>query len=138
MAAEKAAYPLRTMCQVLGVSRSGFYAWRSRAKSERQRQNETLTEQIQVAYEESDGTYGSPRIYSDLKEADIPCGEKRIARLMRLHQDGSGGLRVRRGCPQHQPRVRHAQSRHSSGIVGASEQLKGLLGQYERVADAVG
>ncbi len=67
------------------VGRSGFYAWRKRAKSERQKQNETLTEQIQVAYEESDGTYGSPRIYSDLKEADIPCSQKRIARLMRLH-----------------------------------------------------
>jgi transposase InsO family protein len=67
------------------VGRSGFYAWRKRAKSERQQQNESLTEQIRAAYEESDATYGSPRIYSELKEAGIPCSQKRIARLMRLH-----------------------------------------------------
>lgn len=78
-------FSLSALCRAMQVGRSGFYAWRNRAKSERQRQNETLTEQIQAAYEESDATYGSPRIYSDLQEADIPCSQKRIARLMRLH-----------------------------------------------------
>ena len=47
--------------------------------------NETLTEQIQTAYEESDETYGSPRIFAELKEAGIPCSEKRIAHLMHLN-----------------------------------------------------
>lgn len=48
------------------VCRSGFYAWKKRGKSVRQQQNETLTEQIKAAYQESDATYGSPRLYAVL------------------------------------------------------------------------
>jgi putative transposase len=67
------------------VSRGGFYAWRKRDKSARQIQNERLTEQIKTAHKESKETYGSPRIFADLKEAGVACSEKRVARLMRLH-----------------------------------------------------
>jgi putative transposase len=66
------------------VCRGGFYAWNTRKKSVRQRQDEMLTEQIKTVYQDSRQTYGSPRIYADLKEAGIPCSQKRIARLMRL------------------------------------------------------
>jgi putative transposase len=66
------------------VGRSGFYAWNKRTKSAHQIQDETLTEQIKTVYQESKQTYGSPRICADLKEAGIPCSQKRIARLMRL------------------------------------------------------
>jgi putative transposase len=68
----------------MAVCRGGFYAWRKRHKSARQVENERLTEQIQAAHQESKETYGSPRIYSELKEAGVVCSEKRIARLMRL------------------------------------------------------
>jgi len=68
------------------VCRGGFYAWRKRDKSARQLQNERLTEQIKTAHKESKETYGSPRIFAELKEAGVVCSEKRIARLMRLHQ----------------------------------------------------
>ena len=78
-------FSLSALCRAMQVGRSGFYAWRTRPKSERQVNNETLTEQIQAAHEESDETYGSPRIYSELKEAGIPCSEKRIAHLMHLN-----------------------------------------------------
>ena len=73
------------LCRAMQVNRGGFYAWRKRAKSARQQQNETLTEQIKAVHEESKETYGSPRIFVELKEAGIACSEKRIARLMRLH-----------------------------------------------------
>jgi len=66
------------------VCRGGFYAWSKRAPSTRQQQNETLTQQIKTFYEESKETYGSPRIFSELKEAGVACSQKRIARLMRL------------------------------------------------------
>src|SRR5205823_8320184 len=67
--------------------RGGFYAWRKREKgikSVRQLQNERLTEQIRTAHKASKETYGSPRIFAELKEAGARCSEKRIARLMRL------------------------------------------------------
>jgi len=79
-------FSLAALCRAMQVGRSGFYAWRQRQKSERQNQNEILTEQIRAAHEESDQTYGSPRIYSELQEAGIACSQKRVARLMRLSQ----------------------------------------------------
>jgi transposase InsO family protein len=77
-------FSLSALCRAMQVCRGGFYAWRKRPKSERQIQDETLTEQIKTVYQESKETYGSPRICADLKEAGISCSPKRIARLMRL------------------------------------------------------
>jgi putative transposase len=77
-------FSLSALCRAMQVCRCGFYAWRKRAKSAHQIQDETLTEQIKSVYQESKETYGSPRICADLKEAGIPCSQKRIARLMRL------------------------------------------------------
>ena len=62
------------MCQVLGVSPSGFYAWRNRPKSKRQRANEELLEHVKVAHEETGRrTYGSPRVTSELHAQG--CGD---------------------------------------------------------------
>jgi len=71
------------MCRVLGVSPSGYYAWRHRAVSRRQRENEKLTMMIRKWHGLSRGTYGSPRIHEDLKEQGQHVGRKRIAHLMR-------------------------------------------------------
>lgn len=79
-------FSLSALCRTMAVCRGGFYAWRTRDKSTRQLENESLTEQIKAAHEESKETYGSPRIFAELKEAGVACGEKRIARLMRLHK----------------------------------------------------
>jgi transposase InsO family protein len=78
-------FSLRALCRVMGVCRGGFYAWRTRETSTRQLDNDRLTQQIKTAFEESDQTYGSPRIYAELKEAGVACSQKRIARLMRGH-----------------------------------------------------
>lgn len=66
------------------VGRSGYYAWCKREPSQRQQANLHLTEQIKRVYKESRQTYGSPRVYAELKEQGIACSEKRVARLMRL------------------------------------------------------
>jgi transposase InsO family protein len=67
----------------MSVSRSGYYAWLSRKPSERQRDNQTLLYRIRQFFERSKGTYGSPRILRDLREAGSCCGKHQVARLMR-------------------------------------------------------
>jgi transposase InsO family protein len=73
------------MCRLYGVTRAGFYAWRSRERSERERQDEVLIEQIRTAHAESRGTYGSPRVHQVLRRRGQRVGKHRVARLMRRH-----------------------------------------------------
>jgi len=67
----------------MNVTRSGYYAWRGREPSQRQKDNETLLSRIRSFFERSKHTYGSPRILRDLREAGFTCGKHRVARLMR-------------------------------------------------------
>jgi putative transposase len=86
-------------CRVLNVSRSGYYAWRSRPKSARQEENELLLKHIRAIHEESRGTYGWPRVSAELRLGlGLGVNHKRVARLMRAA--GLQGLyrRRRRGC----------------------------------------
>ena len=83
MNANQANYKIATMCRVLCVSRSGYYAWRKREPSARCLADEQLTQKIQALHTQSRGTYGVPRIHADLYDEDIRVGRKRIARLMR-------------------------------------------------------
>ena len=83
MKVHQAEFPIRTMCEVLGVSTSGYYSWLKRTPSERARRDAELTEMIVEAHTFSRGTYGSPRIHKELKEAGERVSKKRIARLMR-------------------------------------------------------
>ena len=78
------AFPIIRMCKVLGVSRSGYYAWRERPPSQREMANQALYQQIKAVYDESNGSYGSPRIYQALQKQGVRCSENRVARLMRL------------------------------------------------------
>ena len=73
------------MCRLYGVTRAGFYAWRSRERSERERQNETLTEAIRSVHAQSRGIYGSPRVHQVLRQHGHKVGKHRVARLMRRH-----------------------------------------------------
>jgi putative transposase len=81
--AEKADYPVAVLCKVLGVSRSGYYAWRERPPSERQKQDTVLCEEIERIHERSRRTYGAPRVHAELRALGVRCGRKRVARLMR-------------------------------------------------------
>lgn len=72
------------MCRLLGVSRSGYYAWRVRPPSHRDRADAELVERIKAIHEKSRGTYGAPRVHAELRLGEgIRCGRKRVARLMR-------------------------------------------------------
>ena len=73
------------MCRLYEVTRAGFYAWRSRERSERERQNEALSEEIRLVHAGSRGTYGSPRVHQVLRQRGRWVGKHRVARLMRAH-----------------------------------------------------
>ena len=83
MTAHQAVHPIVTMCRVLGVSPSGYYAWRERPLSKRERADVKLSAEIHAIHRESRGTYGVPRIHAELAERGIHVGRKRVARLMR-------------------------------------------------------
>ena len=76
-------YPIATMCRVLGVSTSGYYAWRRRGLSGRALSDRELTASIRHYHRRSRGTYGAPRIQADLAAEGIQVSRKRVARLMR-------------------------------------------------------
>ena len=75
-------FPVKLMCKVLGVSTSGYYAWRSRPPSEREMANRALTAKIKEEFEKSGETYGSPRIYQVMRKLGLTCSKNRVARLM--------------------------------------------------------
>jgi putative transposase len=76
------AIPVAKQCQFLGVSTSGFYAWRSRPESSRIREDERLRVLVRASFEGSRQRYGSPRIHEDLIEQDVHVSRKRVVRLM--------------------------------------------------------
>lgn len=79
------AFPVGLLCQVLGVGKSGFYAWLKRPESPRSRDNRRLLSEIQAVHQRSRHTYGSPRIHADLQANGQSCGKHRVAQLMRRH-----------------------------------------------------
>jgi len=76
-------YPARWMCSALEVSERGYQSWRQRPESARERVDRRLLVAVRASYEQSDRTYGSPRILKDVREKQWRCSSKRIARLMR-------------------------------------------------------
>ena len=82
MSENQAAFPIATMCRLLGVSPSGYYAWTKRQPSWRARTDTALVAQIRAAHAASRGIYGAPRIHFDLAAKGIRVGRKRVARLM--------------------------------------------------------
>ena len=83
-------WPLRRMCQMLRVSKAGYFAWRYRPESPRDGENRSLTTRISVIHAESRRTYGSPRVHQELRAQGTTIGLKRVARLMR-----ESGVRVK-------------------------------------------
>ena len=83
MSANQASYQIATMSRMLGVSPSGYYAWRNREPSPRSRRDEELKARIQAIHTWSRGTYGAPRIHAELADEGTHVGRKRIARLLR-------------------------------------------------------
>lgn len=87
-------FGVRRLCQVLQVSRSGFYAWQHRATSARAQANQVLTDRIHVLHQQTRGAYGARKMWQLLKREGLVCGRHRVARLRRLA--GIVALRRRR------------------------------------------
>ena len=83
MSDHQADYPIASMCRLLGVSSSGYYAWMKRRPSRRAETDAALIGEIRAAHAASRGTYGAPRIHAELTAEGMRVGRKRVARLMR-------------------------------------------------------
>jgi len=83
MSANQADFPIAAMARVLGVSESGYHAWRGRAPSARAVEDKMLLKRVRTVHATSRETYGSPRIHAELRATGSRHGRKRIARLMR-------------------------------------------------------
>jgi putative transposase len=81
----KADYTVEMLCSVLGVTRSGFYAWRKRTPSLRQQEDERLAPVVLAAFRKSRNAYGSPRLREELVAQGEPIGRRRLCRLMKKH-----------------------------------------------------
>ncbi len=83
MTVNQALFPISAMCKTLGVSRSGFYAWRGRSPSARSIADAALTARVKAIHTASRGTYGAPRIHAELDDEGVQVGRKRVERLMK-------------------------------------------------------
>jgi len=81
---QRSQYAVSRMCEVLGVSRSGYYAWCRQHPSQREQLNQVLLTHIRAIYAASRQTYGSPRVHAELVARGLACNRKRVERLMRL------------------------------------------------------
>jgi transposase InsO family protein len=105
--AHREEFEVQVMCNVLDVSRSGYYTWRTRPASKREMADAEYMKQVKQIFEDSHQTYGYERIWQELRDEDIPCGKHRVRRLM-----GQEGLvvkqtkrykRTTKANPDHQP-----------------------------------
>src|SRR5207247_79372 len=84
IAKHRGIWPAGWLCEALGVSRGGFYAWLTRPRSQRSRSDEELGAKVRTSFVASDRTYGARRVWKDMLAEGLSCGLHRIERLMRL------------------------------------------------------
>ena len=101
----KGKHAVRVLCELLAVSRSGYYRWQERRPTKRQRDDARLADQIAAAHARSRKNYGAPRIVEELRDAGTPISKRRCARLMKAR-----GLHGRK---KHRRRPRTTDSRHA-------------------------
>jgi len=111
--AQKARNSVPAMCRLLGVSKSGYYAWRKRPPSHRARFDAVLTQKIETIHRNSRATYGAPRVHAELRAIGLRCSRKRVARLMRREK--------LRGCL----RGRRMKTTHRIALAQAAPDLVG-------------
>lgn len=102
-------YPVRELCALLEVTRSGYYAWHNGRETARDIANRLWTERIRGVYHQKKGRYGSPRVTEQLRREGHRCNHKRVERLMRQQ-----GLK---GCSSRKRRVCTTNSEHDQPIA---------------------
>ena len=128
------------MCRLYGVTRGGYYAWRSRGLSDRRKEDLGLKEWVKVLYERSHGIYGAPRIQADLVSIDKHHSKKRIARLM--VEGGLEGrcMRIYRSNRGHAAPCRNIDHASLDGVDGPNQAWVGdvtyikVCGQWHYLA----
>lgn len=113
MAEHAKQFGVKRMCAILGVTRSGYYAWLRRAPGPRAQSNRALVEQIHSAYVASRQTYGSPRMQAALRRNGTVCGRHRVARLMRAEEV----------TPQKRHKLCPVTTQRQPGVVPAPNRL---------------
>ena len=83
VARHRGIWPAGWLCEALGVSRAGFYAWLARPRSRRSRDDEEVGAKVRASFLASDRTYGARRVWHDMLAEGVSCGLHRIERLMR-------------------------------------------------------
>ena len=94
MRVHRRQFDVRMMCRLLEVTPSGYYAWLKKPQSQRATDNARLLKLIRASFDASNGIYGSPRVFLDLREAGETCSKHRVARLMRAHKIRAGVRRL--------------------------------------------
>src|ERR1700681_4339041 len=123
IAKAKNEFPVHRLCGVLGVSQSGYFAWKARSGSRRQRDDMVLLAHVRSAFALSNGTYGSPRMTRELQDNGFAVGRRRTARLM--HENG---LKAR----QKRPFKRTTDSDHAWPIAPNIDQDFTATGPNEK------
>jgi putative transposase len=95
--AHRHKHSVQVMCRLFGVAPSGYYAWLAQPSSDHAQEDARLLRLIRASFTASQGIYGAPRVFLDLREAGETCSKHRVARLMREHQlRALHGYRMRR------------------------------------------
>ena len=110
---QRQEYSVKRLCQLLGVTRSGYYAWQAEKAGVRALENQVLIERIRQEYKTSRQTYGSPRMWASLLRKGVVCGRHRVARLMRR-----AGL-----SPQKRHKWHPVTTRRQPGVIPAPNYL---------------
>ena len=122
------------MCRLYGVTRGGFYEWRSRRISQRQQQDNVLRKAVRLIYEQSHQTYGSPRIQEVLAKVDRKHSRKRIARLMAEQGLEGRCMRIYRAIPGLKHFFRDIDKQTLDGATGIDQVWVGDI-TYLKVGD---
>lgn len=143
MEANKGRFSVETMCRVLEVAPSRYYAWLKKPISERERENARLLRLIRASFDRGHGIYGAPRVFLDLREAGEICSKHRVERLMRENGlRAHGGFRIRRVVAGKAavliPILRRfgveATVRPSLAFYNTSEEINRMLAVIKRLA----
>jgi hypothetical protein len=135
VAEQRHVYGVKRLCRVLGVSRSGFYAWLGRSPSARSVSDAELAGMIVEIHDRSRRTYGAPWVHAELARVGRRCGRKRVARLMRSQQ--LVGVHARRRWRRGETGIDDAQCVYTgdlydgagvAGIVARRVELQPLSG----------
>jgi transposase InsO family protein len=128
----RGVWPANWMCEALGVSRGGFYAWLTRPRSRRSRTDEELGAKVRASFLGSDSTYGARRVWKDLAAEGVFSGLHRIERLMRSQAFKARPRRRRLPPDWRANRMRNKLPMHLSPRCGARTRSRNSCGARTR------